>query len=265
MSYKPIHARKRLRYDLKRERDYYAAPLVSYKRLRSSATEPKEVMAKGRSRTAYGRRSRRGRRRRLYRRAARTVQPFSVMRTLKSVIPFTFNPGAGVVSFGDVYLNSAYDPTGNIASGQPLGYDQYTALYNRYCVVAWSVKLEWCTTDNTVPVVVGFTPSTSSTALTSYSHYKELPGTKSMIITPDIDKGLIFARGGVKKWYVPPGGKLLSNENLSSAVSGNPTNILHGHLWAQAMDATSDPAPIQVICTIWQRTVFFDPVIPARS
>lgn len=184
---------------------------------------------------------------------------------MKSVINGTLNPAAGGLSAGIASLNSGFDPTGGLGSGQPLGWDQMTALYNKYCVIAWSVKIEWCTTDNTNPTMVGFTPTTQSSALTSYSHYKELPGTKSLIITPDIDKGQIFAKGGVKRYFVPPGGKLLSNENCTSSVGGSPTNILYGHVWAQAMDGSADPALLNYVVTIWQRIVFFDPVIPARS
>lgn len=184
---------------------------------------------------------------------------------MKSVATFSLNPGVGTLVNNTLYLNSGVDPTGTVGTGQPLGWDQMAALYGKYCIIAWSVKLEWCTGDNAVPTCVGFTPTTQFAALASFSHYKELPGTVSTIVTPDVDKTALFTRGGVKKYFVPPGGKLLSNENCVSAIGGSPTNILYGHVWAQAMDAAADPSTIQCIVTVWQRVIFFDPTIPARS
>lgn len=205
------------------------------------------------------------RRTRRYARVPRTVQPKSCIRAFKTCTYGALNPGAGAISVTKQNLNSCFDPTGEAGSGQPLGWDQMTALYNKYCVVAWSVKFEWVSTDNTNALIVGFTPTTSSTALTNYAHYKELPGTVSAIITPDIDRGRLFSKGGVKKWFMPRGGKILSNENLTSSTGGSPTNILYGHMFAQSIDGSADPATVNFIMTVYQKVVFFDPVIPSRS
>lgn len=241
----------------------------SYKRIRLQGPDSKDGVGMVRQvvrRTRLSRRKRQ-RRRRPYRRVPRTVQPFSVLRTMKTVYNNSLNPGAGSLDYDYFQLNSGYDPTQTLSTQQPLGWDQMTALYNKYCVISWSAKIECVTTDNTATVatVIGFTPMTQSGNLTSFNHYKECPGTTSAITTPDMDRVTFFARGGVKKWFLPPGGKLLSNENLVSAVGGSPTNLLFGHLWAQAIDGASDPGAVNYIITIWQKIVFFDPVIPARS
>ena len=91
-------------------------------------------------------------------RGIRTVQPYMISRNLKTVVVFSIDAGAGTIYQQSVKLNSAFDPTGTLGSGQPLGFDQYTALYQRCAVVKWSVKLEICSTDNTNPLVIGFTP-----------------------------------------------------------------------------------------------------------
>lgn len=241
---------------------------TDYKRPRTEApTKEAKSMVRARPRFARLSRRKRFRRRRPYRRVPRSVQPFSVLRTMKTVTYGSLNPGAGTLTAGTFNLNSGFDPTGAAGSGQPLGWDQMTALYNKYCVISWSVKIEFCTTDNAAATatVVGFTPTTQSSALTTFAHYKELPGTVSAITTPDKDRITLFARGGVKKYFLPPGGKLLSNENLSAAIGGSPTNVLYGHYWAQSMDGAADPAVCNFIVTMWQKIVFFDPVIPARS
>lgn len=204
------------------------------------------------------------RRKKFYRRRRRAVQPYSIVRKLKTVANFAIDTGAGVTR--EYYkLNSAFDPSGSVSANQPLGFDQYTSLYNRYCVVNYAVKLEFVTTDNTHPIVVGHTPSTSSTALASFSHYKESPGTTSMVLTPDIDKGRLFTRGKIKPFLLPRGGKYLTDDDVNALVTADPSKILYGHVWAQPMDTTSDPATVRIIATIYQTVVFYDPVIPSRS
>lgn len=207
---------------------------------------------------------RRGRRRR-YGRVPRTLAPYSVTRKLKSVLYLSLNPGAGALSVQKFELNNAFDPTGSMGSGQPLGFDQYSALYQRCCVIGWSCRFEVVSTDNSSPIAVGFTPLVSSTDLTKYEHYKELPKTSSSVVTPDIDKLQMFARGGVKRFFLPPGGKILTDDTLSHAVSGGPSRKLYGHVWAQAMDGSSDPALVHVTVTLVQMCVFYVPEVPARS
>lgn len=164
-------------------------------------------------------------------------------------------------------MNSGLDPLGDIsASEQGLGFDQYEALYNKYAVVGWNVKVEFVTTENTVPLVVGFTPTTYSGGLTDYKRAKELPGTVSRIVTPDLDKITLLTSGKVKRWFMPNGGKLLSNEDLTANVSANPASLLYGYIWTQPLDMTSDPTGSVHFCvTVEQVIVFFDPKAPSRS
>lgn len=223
-------------------------------------------MAKTRTKTYTKRRYPKKYRRKIQSRIPRTLSPYSIVRKLKSVFTYPLDPGAaGAISAATVKLSSAFDPAGGFGSGQPLGFDQYSTLYNRYAVIGWRVKIELVTTDNTNPTVVGFTPIVSSTTLTSLEHYKEIPGTVSMILTPDIDKGVLYARGSVKKHLLARGGKMLADDTVTAATTADPTRILHGHFWAQSVDAASDAAIVRAVVTLWQTVVFFVPVIPSRS
>lgn len=208
------------------------------------------------------------RRRRAFRRPRRirTLQPFSIARWLNTSMYFYLDCGAGTLTAQQLHLNSAFDPMGTLsATQQPLGFDQYASLYKRTCVIAWRLAFEAVSTDNTHPVVVGFTPTTQSSALTSFSHYRELPATVQRTVTPDLDKLFFSARGGIKKWLTPRGGKILSNEDLTATTSADPNQILYGHVYAQAMDGAADPAKIHFTVKLRQLVVFFDPVVPARS
>lgn len=112
------------------------------------------AMARGRyrssTRTTTRRRSRRGRGRKIIRRRFATVQPPSVIRKLPLVFYNSIDCAAGAIGTFTLTLNSGYDLAGSVsATIQNRGFDQYEALYKRYCVVGWKITIECCSTDNT--------------------------------------------------------------------------------------------------------------------
>lgn len=226
-------------------------------------------MARSKTTTKQPKKPTRNARRRKKARVMRAVMPYSIIRKLKTCGYTDLNAGSGTpppISAHQFYLNSAFDPQGTAsATAQGLGYDQYEALYKRYCVVGYKVTFEAVSTDNTNPIIVGFTPTPDSTALTTYNHYKELPGTVAKIMTPDIDKVYINAKGSVKRWMLPRGGKIYSDDLHSALFSTNPTKILYGHLWCSSTQNGTDPASVNIVYTIEQIVMFYDPKIPSRS
>lgn len=227
---------------------------------------PTAMAKRSRTRTMTKRRRRFGRRRFKRNYPGRSLQPYSVGRWLNTATYVSLNPAAGAITVSTMVLNSGFDPLGSAsATQQPLGFEQYEAMYNRYCVVAWKCFFECVSTDNSNPLVVGFTALPTINTLTSFQHYKELPSTVQRVITPDIDKVTFGMRGSVKRWLLPQGGKMLSDTDLSAVTTAYPTKILYGHLYAQAMDGSSDPAAVHIVIKMRQLIVFFDPKAPARS
>lgn len=218
-------------------------------------------------RRALRRRRSTAKRRRIFRpRRSLTMQPKTIVRELKTVTYAALNPGAGTLASVQFQLNSAYDPTGSVDTEQPRFYDQYTAMYSYNCVVGYKIFIEFATSgDDAVGCIVGFTPTTSTTVQANYKSYKELPGTRSTILTKDIDKASFGTAGSIKKWLMPRGGRILSERNLCALTGENPAQMLYGHLWAETMDLTADPALINCIVTIKQIVVFYNPVLPGQS
>lgn len=74
------------------------------------------------------------------------------------------------------FLNpgSCFDPTGDLATIQPAGYDQLAALYARYLVIGATIDIEVIASQNSVAIgsndnsVIAAYPSTVSTALATY-------------------------------------------------------------------------------------------------
>lgn len=232
---------------------YYSAFRTSRSRARPAIRRPR--------RPKFGRR-----RRRRYGRRRTLVAPYSIVRRLPTSWYNSLNAGAGALTLDILKLNSIYDPTGTVSpSIQAMGMDQYEALYNKYCVVGYKLHIQAVSTDNTNPVTIGFTPTTSSATLTSQHRYMELPGTVFKVMTPDIDKITLTVKGSVKKHLLPRGGKLLTDDTFASLVNNDPSRTLYGHLWIQAQDNSADPSSIQYTAKMEQLVVFYDPKTPSRS
>lgn len=205
--------------------------------------------------------SKRRGRRRDYR--GRIGMPFKIVRRVRTTLYYAFNPGAGTIATGLLNLNSAQDPTGNVGSGQPLAHDQYSGLYERCAVIGGTVQVECASADGTNPVAVGINVQPSSSTLTTYEHYKEMPHTSMKLMTPDLDKVVFGTRFGVAKYFGHR--KILSDDRLSAAIGAEPTDLLYGHLFFQSVDKTADSGIIHTVITITQTIVYFKPKAPARS
>lgn len=118
--------------------------------------------------------------------------------------------------------------------------------------------------ENTSPIVVGICPTVDSTARSDALHYGELPGNVSRILTPDGDHQVFSFYTRVKPWLLPKG-KMLTDDTVSAAVTGDPARLLYGHIYAQAQDHTSDPGVVQFTVTQTMWVCFMNRKQPARS
>jgi len=154
-----------------------------------------------------------------------------------------------------------------LGNQQVLGFDQYEALYRNYSVIGWkaTVKVVHVGTDNAVPVVFGMSVRTDATALTSYQHYIEGGNTRYATMTPDVDHATIVMKGGVKKYLLPRGGKMLTDPECYAAMNDTPFKQLFLHVWCQVITGIGDAASNVAVVSLKQRYVFFDKITPARS
>lgn len=213
----------------------------------------KRVRSSGRYRRR--RRGRFGRRRRF---PARTSTPWKVVRVMKTVKYMSLNPGgAGAIAVNTFIVNSGYDPTDTTGAGQPLGWDQTAALYERYSVIHAKAVVECTSADATNPIAVGLHADQYQTAKTTYEHYKELPMTQMRLMTPEQDKILLGMKIPIGRFYGHR--KFLTDDRLSAAVTANPTDKVYLHLFAQPVDMTADAGVVHAVLTLYQTVVFYSP------
>lgn len=189
---------------------------------------------------------------------------FKIVRVMKTVKHVALDPGAGgAISVATFIVNSGNDPTDSSGTGQPLGWDQTAALYERYAVIGAKIVVEATSADGTLPLAVGLHADQYQAAKTSYEHYKESPMTQMRLMTPEQDKVLLSMRFPISKFYAHR--KFLTDDRLSAVVSADPTDKVYCHLFAQPVDLTSEAAAVHCVCTLYQTVVFYAPRDLARS
>lgn len=213
------------------------------------------------------RRFRRGRKR--IRRIPPTLAPRKKLVRLKLCQGIALDPGAGgTIATVNFALNDIKDPEGASGTQQPLGFDQWAGLYQKFCVVGAKVWLKMYSSDATYTHVYGMHATTEANALTSFEHYRELPNTKMKMLSPDMDHNGMLGKYSIKRLS---GCKhLLSEERYWGSTTGDPSGaaspdeLVYLQVFAQPLQG-QDGAVQRGYITIEYLIVFFDPVIPSRS
>lgn len=167
-------------------------------------------------------------------------------------------------------LNDLADPEGTFGTQQALGFDQYSAIYRKYCVIGAKLTITAYDHDSN-PFMVGCHINTDGTALTSYEHYKELKNTSSRVLSPDVDHITWSHKVSMPKLFRKK--KLITNEDeyggkLAAHSSGlsSPSQLAYAHIWAQPMNQyDTTTAGVYFSITMEQIVVFYDYETPSRS
>lgn len=222
-----------------------------------------------RSRTARKMKKRGTKRRRgvIRRRVPRALTSREKVIRVKLVDGFTSaGSAAGALDVRLLNVMDITDPTSGHTNQQPLGYDEWKALYRKACVIGLSVRVRMHN-KSSVGVMFGITPmpeNQGNTALTSYEHYMELPGTVSRLLSPDVDHSVLTYRLSPRKVLHL---KSLRDEDAFHCVLPTetaPTRTFWLNTWIQPIDQATQSAHECVI--EYEFLVrLFDPIVPARS
>lgn len=224
------------------------------------------VRARMKSRRRYGRR-RRGRRRGIIRRRLpRALAPARKVVRLKCVFESTLTCTSGALAYNAFKMFDITDPMGASSAFQPLGYDQWKTLYNKGVVIGVKVTSR-VHNKGTAGVMFGLTAmpeNQSSTGLTLLNHYMELPQTKSRLLSPDVDHGIVSLRVNTGRHVAVK--KLLDEDAFHVDLDGEvaPTRDAWFHLWVQPIDKATTNS-VEQVTTLEYLILLFDPIVPARS
>ncbi len=195
----------------------------------------------------------RSRRRRRYRKKRRkrsmlnlfkTGQPFprSFYTTLRYSTSVQLNASAVTSAVHTLSANGLFDPDITGSGHQPLGFDQFTPLYDHYYVYAARARVKFVGGD-TGAQVCGISIDDNNSAITTLETIREQPDTVHTVV------GSVNGNSGVKslskfcKISKTLGKSYKCDENKGSA-SANPTEQTYFNIWQEPVIGGTDPGTI---------------------
>lgn len=257
---------KRWKHDRKRYReedDETPSKRVKlYKRFRKM---PNNKMARRR----YARRIRR-RRAPFRRRRSRVPRSLTLTPRTKLVMGKTVKSQSlactnGALQALAIQACNIIDPFQANGAEQPLGFDQWKALYNSAKVLGTKVVVQWHNAAS-ASVIVGITRQEQDGYLTptSFEQAIEFPNTKYKYLSPDVDKCVMIGKGSTKKMLHRA--SIKDTEDLRNDIVDDtePTVDYQFLLWAQPHDKATT-GDVELIITLYQSILLYDRITPARS
>lgn len=170
----------------------------------------------------------------------------------------------------DIYrANSVFDPYQPIGGHQPMGFDQWALIYNKYTVLGAKMTMEYSplSTSNVVPGRMGILLSSDTTGVSHYtsinnlleskltgSNYKEIGATINMYSGNRVKVSKTFS---AKKFF----GKVnvIDGSANSADVTANPGNEAFFIPWVSAIASAQDPGALNFTIRIDYIVMFHDP------
>lgn len=251
-----------------RKRIYFENPKLQYE-FEKDYWNNNLFLKKSRKMVKQKRRRNRKRRSQRKRRIPRSLMPPSKVIRLKFSDYQSHNNSATANLYAN-YVNgtSVIDPLLSASSQQPLGYDQWKALYKEAYVIGCKVKIT-CHNTATSSLIYGITPmqeSQGTTALTDYEHYRELPGTVSRLLSPEMDHSILISKRSTKKMLHLKNIKDNDEVKHDLVTETAPSRNYYFHVWTQPTNKTtalsSNP---ELIYDIEYIILLTNPVVPGRS
>lgn len=259
-------------------REVYQDRSSVYKRNRLGYDEipdPGRPMDNPNKRARYSTRRRRPvKRRRVGRRRFRrarvsTLMPRTKLIRLNVVDQITHSTHtSGTIDVSVIQLNSCLDPMMTKGTGQPLGFDQWRALYEFGYVVGASITITAHNAE-TISMMVGVTPmniAQGTTGLSNFEHYMELPGTKKMLLSPDVDHGVLQSRVSLKKWLRIKDFRDTNEYRMNLNTPSEPSKPVYWHLWTGPTNQTTTASTgVELVVQVSYIVLLTSPVVPSRS
>lgn len=181
--------------------------------------------------------------------------------------------GTTTLYLDNIQLNSCIDPFCDGSNKQPLGYDQWAALYKKAYVVGSKV-IARVHNNGSSAVAVGICPmpeSQSTTALSAggtqgyqYCSYADFRGNKQRILSPDVDHCVLVHKVSTKRFLGIKDIRDDDNSQISLAAETDATRKAYWHLYSQSLDGTT-AYDVDFVVTVEYIVLLTDPVIPSVS
>lgn len=169
------------------------------------------------------------------------------------------DPAAGGVAIQVFRANDIYDPNFSGVGHQPLGTDQYFALYNAATVVGSRITVNCL--NGTANGVYGVTllPQ-SATGFTSPVPFLENPNTAMAVHSTNYQNvnQTVVGTFSARKFFDVKDPS--DEDDLQCTATASPIRPAYYHVWAGALTSATDPAACVIACTIEYIVEFSQPI-----
>lgn len=178
---------------------------------------------------------------------------------------FSLNSATGIMAQQVFRGNSLFDPEEPIGGGQPMGRDQYAALYQSYQVMGSKIKIEFSPRESAdgIGTVFGTVPIDIATSVTGIAQAIELPYSKHMSAPNGQSKAIVINN------YISTKSKfgykdILQSDKLSSLQGSSPSEQFYWTVYGIAVDGLGTVV-IDCVATITYYVRLFDRKDLSRS
>lgn len=158
---------------------------------------------------------------------------------------------AGALAENVFKINSVFDPDDSGLGHQPLGFDEWAIIYNRYVVKGAKITAKFqCSGTTGLPILCGILLDNNNSLTTAVpsamiengrSAYCSIRDQINESISPTMKKYF-----SAKKWF---GVKDVNdNGNLKALTTSNPVSLAYAHVWA--CDATGTAVDDTIYATV---------------
>lgn len=197
----------------------------------------------------------------------RTLAPANKLVRCRASNYQTFTCTSGALSGVRIKGNDITDPFDTYGAGQPLGYDQWKALYRTAYVLGCRVKFTvW--NNQTTALMFGVSmmdKNQGSTLLTDYEYYKEVPKTNSRMLSPDVDHGVIVNKQSTRRGLSIK--DIIDNDTIRINLQADtgPNDNYYAHVWVQPVDQSTTLTTVQGVIDVEYIVLLTNPIVPTRS
>lgn len=227
-----------------------------------------KVMVKQRTYRKRTTKSKKSKRRGLIRRQIpRSIAPANKVIRCKFSDYQSITCTSGALSRIAIRANDITDPLEGFSLQQPLGYDQWKALYRTAYVIGVKVKFSVWNNSSTA-LMYGITmcdKNQGSTSLANYEYYKEVPHNVARLLSPDVDHGYLINKASTKKMLHLKNIKDNDGIRINLQSDTAPTETYYAHCWIQPVDQTTTLTAVQSVIDLEYIVLLTNPIIPARS
>lgn len=186
---------------------------------------------------------------------------------LRFCLALSINPAAsGVTGSFLFYVNNVWQPTVGGSSHQPLGYDQWSSFYSKYCVLGSRISVKAINTSASVPIMYGVLLRQGYPTLAVDPMVLREQGDSSWAYAGNINnttKGGVSKNFSAKKMFGYTNPK--NETDLRADTGGSPAVTGYYQIWAAGADGLSDPGSTTFQATIDYIVYFSRPHALAQS